>query len=225
MTARPLSPGQPVLDRPIEGSQIKGSQIKGRRIRSGLVRAMAVAVLAVLAGFGSATTASAHSQLERTDPADGSQVAALPEQITLTFNQDVLGVGTAVQVTGPGGSVVDGAPTVVDKEVRQAIRPGSVAGDYTVQWRVTSADGHPISGQFAFSAAAGSSAADPAAGNSGAGGSASGATGGNAPLIWLLVAFVAVLAAGVALARRTNSASRAEADGEASSQTKDVDAG
>ncbi|HST80736.1 MAG TPA: copper resistance CopC family protein [Kineosporiaceae bacterium] len=203
MTARPLSPG--------------------RQVRARLVRAMAVAGLAVLAGFGSATTASAHSQLEGTNPADGAQVAALPEQITLTFNQDVLGVGTAVQISGPGGSVVDGAPTVVDKEVRQAILPGSAAGDYTVQWRVTSADGHPISGQFAFSAAAGSGgsrAATSAAVDLPAGDS----TGGNAPLIWLLVAFVAVLAAGVALARRTNSASRAEAGGEGSAQTKDVDA-
>ncbi len=123
---------------------------------------MAVAVLLVVAGFGAATTAAAHSQLDRSNPADGARVAALPEQIKLTFNLNVLGLGAAVQVTGPEGNIADGRPTVVDKQLRQAVRPGSVAGDYTVLWRVTSADGHPISGRFTFSVAAGSGGADSA---------------------------------------------------------------
>ena len=207
MSARPLSPGR----------FVSGGQVKTR-----FVRAMAVAALLVVAGLGSATTASAHSQLERTDPANGAQLAALPDEITLTFNQGVLGVGTAVEVTGPAGSVIDGAPTVIDKEVRQAIRPGSAAGDYTVLWRVTSADGHPVSGQFTFSAAAGSSAAD-SANTSAADQVSGGATGGNAALIWLLLAFAALLVAGVALARRTNSAARAEPGGEGSSQREDAE--
>jgi len=207
MSARPLSPGR----------FVSGGQVKTR-----FVRAMAVAALLVVAGLGSATTASAHSQLERTDPANGAQLAALPDEITLTFNQGVLGVGTAVEVTGPAGSVIDGAPTVIDKEVRQAIRPGSAAGDYTVLWRVTSADGHPVSGQFTFSAAAGSSAAD-SANTSAADQVSGGATGGNAALIWLLLAFAALLVAGVALARRTNSAARAEPTGEGDSQSEDAE--
>jgi len=170
---------------------------------------MAVAGLLVVAALGAATTASAHSQLERTDPADGSQIAVLPDQITLTFNQNVLGIGDVLQVTGPGGSVSAGAPTVVDNQVTQAIQPGSAAGSYTVLWRVTSADGHPISGRFAFTAAAGSSgtavtstaAGGPTAASDVVG--EAGAGGVDAALVWLLIVCgVVVVAAGIFLATR-----------------------
>ena len=32
------------------------------------------------------------------------------------------------------------------------LQPGSPAGQYKVIWRVTSADGHPVSGKFSFTA-------------------------------------------------------------------------
>ena len=47
-----------------------------------------------------------------------------------------------------------GEPRLVDNTVTQALQPGSPAGRYVVEWRVTSADGHPISGTFSFTAAA-----------------------------------------------------------------------
>ena len=180
---------------------------------------MAVAGLLVVAALGAATTASAHSQLERTDPADGSQVAVLPDQITLTFNQNVLGLGDVLQVTGPGGSVSAGAPTVVDNQVTQAIQPGSAAGAYTVLWRVTSADGHPISGQFGFTAAAGSSGTAVTSTTDGGptaavsdladGGTDSG--GVNSALVWLLIGCAAVVvAAGLFLAARNAGPTRAD---------------
>lgn len=124
-----------------------------------LVRSIAVAGLLVATLFGAAGTASAHDVLESSNPADGSTVATLPDQITLTFNKNVLALGSVLKVTGPDGSVTQGKPTVTDNKVQQAIAPGSAAGDYSVVWRVTSADGHPISGEFAFSAKAGSKAA------------------------------------------------------------------
>ena len=39
----------------------------------------------------------------------------------------------------------------MDNEVRQSLAAGP-AGAYTVVWRVTSADGHPVSGTFGFTA-------------------------------------------------------------------------
>jgi hypothetical protein len=36
--------------------------------------------------------------------------------------------------------------------VSEHLQPGSPAGQYTVAWRVTSADGHPVSGRFSFTA-------------------------------------------------------------------------
>ncbi len=61
----------------------------------------------------------------------------------------------------------------MDDTVRQALAPGAPAGAYTVSWRVTSADGHPISDTFTFTARAASTAtAAPSASAAGASGDA-----------------------------------------------------
>jgi methionine-rich copper-binding protein CopC len=185
-------------------------------LRTGLARAALVAGLVGVVTFGAATAASAHNVLLRTSPANGSSVATLPANITLTFNEPALAIGSVMRVIGPGGDMASGPPVLVDRTVREAVRPGAPAGTYTVQWRVTSLDGHPISGQFSFTAAAGNGA--PAAGSASAGTSAataeatsaavpqaSGDTGSGSakPLVLvLLVAGVLVVGAGVFLAIR-----------------------
>jgi methionine-rich copper-binding protein CopC len=93
--------------------------------------------------------ASAHDVLRSTDPLDGAVVDHLPDRVVLTFDEPALAIGTEVVVTGPAGPVSDGPPQLVDAEVRQPVRAGP-AGRYTVLWRVTSADSHPVSGTFAF---------------------------------------------------------------------------
>jgi hypothetical protein len=187
-------------------------------LRANLARAAFVAAVVGLATFGGASAASAHNILLQTNPANGAQVATLPPDITLTFNEPALAIGSVMRIVGPGGDVAAGAPVLVDRTVRESIRPGSPAGAYTVQWRVTSLDGHPISGQFSFTAAAGSTAA--------AGGSTAGAlpqtsgdpgSGSAKPLVLILiVAGVLVVGAGVFLAIRrpgpTLAADEAESD-------------
>ena len=67
-------------------------------------------------------------------------------------DQPALALGTELIVTAPDGrNVADGPPTLVDTTVRQDLVGPLPAGRYTVVWRVTSADGHPISGSFTFS--------------------------------------------------------------------------
>ena len=104
------------------------------------------------------TTAEAHDILVGTSPANGSVTSIVPAQVTLTFNQPVLAVGTFVIVTGPAGQVQTGGAGVVDRTATQRLRAGSPAGRYTVAWRVSSADGHPASGQFSFTASSPSQA-------------------------------------------------------------------
>lgn len=56
-------------------------------------------------------------------------------------------LGTEVRVTGPDGSVVStGACEVLGDTVRHPLADGLAAGAYSVERRVTSADGHPITG-------------------------------------------------------------------------------
>ncbi|MFT4165423.1 MAG: copper resistance protein CopC [Microlunatus sp.] len=100
--------------------------------------------------YGTSQTAWAHNSLIGTTPSDGAQVEAGPAEVVLTFNEPAISTGTKVLVTGPDGLVTDGAPRLIDNTVRQDLKPGLPAGSYAVEWRVTSADGHPINGSFSF---------------------------------------------------------------------------
>lgn len=118
-------------------------------------------------------------------------MGATPSEIVLTFDQPAVAMGTRVVVTGPSGPVQTGTARLVDDTVTQAVAGGAPAGAYTVAWRVTSADGHPVSGTFTFtstSAGAGSppvaaapAPAEPAAGE---GGAPAGAAVGVAARCW-----------------------------------------
>lgn len=115
------------------------------RARSPFVALLLTVLLVAPAGV-----ASAHDELVGTDPQDGATVEE-PDDLVLTFSGNIAGLGAQVAVTGPdGGSVVDGAPEVNGTEVEQELVDDLAAGDYAVIWRVTSEDGHPISGEFSF---------------------------------------------------------------------------
>jgi len=132
------------------------SRLAARWLAAGVV---ALAALAVLAA-----PASAHNALRSVTPADGSTVEVAPETVDLVFDEPAIALGTQILVLGPdSNSVSAGEPILVDSAVSQPLAAERPAGTYTVQWRVTSADGHPISGQFTFSAssAAGVPAATP----------------------------------------------------------------
>jgi methionine-rich copper-binding protein CopC len=160
---------------------------------------VAVLLVGAAALLGSAAAASAHDALSSTSPSADSVVGALPEVVVLTFDQPALAIGTEVIVTGPNGPVTQGSPQLVDTEVRQPVR-GGPAGRYTVVWRVTSADGHPVSGTFAFTTeqarvdASGSAGPSVTATSSGSGQGAASPDGGGPVLVWG-VAVVALLVA------------------------------
>ncbi|MEO7754643.1 MAG: copper resistance CopC family protein [Terracoccus sp.] len=99
--------------------------------------------------------ASAHDVLQATDPGDGATVATLPASVNLTFSEPPLAMGTQVIVTGPAGTVSEGVTSIDGGVVRQAISATAPGGDYTVTYRVTADDGHPVTGSFAFYAAHG----------------------------------------------------------------------
>jgi methionine-rich copper-binding protein CopC len=121
---------------------------------------LAVVVVALLAGAGAA---QAHSTLVSADPADGSAVGSVPAQVTLTFSEPVEPLGTQVVVLAPDGRTVSSGDAVLaGTSVSEALVSGLPAGVYRVEWRVTSSDGHPVSGTFGFTAAAGSPTAGPA---------------------------------------------------------------
>lgn len=129
-------------------------------------------LLAVLLTFLAAAPGMAHDTLTDSAPADGDSGPA-PTEVELTFSGEIAAVGAAVEVSGPDGVVSEGAPEVDGATVIQTLAADVPAGDYQVVWRVTSSDGHPISGEYAFTV----EEAAPADGTGG--GDAADSTGGS----------------------------------------------
>ena len=122
-------------------------------VRSAVVRGVAVAGIAALGLVGLATSASAHDALVSTSPADGATVPVAPDFVALAYTEAPKALGTEISVAAPDGNIVsDGAAELVGTTVRQHLIANRPAGAYTVSWRVTSADGHPVSGTFGFTA-------------------------------------------------------------------------
>lgn len=117
-----------------------------------ILRIPVIAAVTLLMTFGGVTAASAHNVLESTSPTDGSSVAEVPHKITLTFDKPAESIGTVIQVKGPNDAVSVAKPKLVNSDVSAKVGGKLPAGKYTVTWRVTSADGHPVSGTFSFTA-------------------------------------------------------------------------
>ncbi len=111
--------------------------------------------------------AQGHARLTETYPADGDALADSPEQVQLWFNEPVEAEFDPVEVHDQGGVRVDEDDARVSPDDRRLLLVdlGDLReGSYTVEWRVTSADGHPVSGTYEFgvdASAAGSDAAEP----------------------------------------------------------------
>ncbi len=131
----------------------------------GLITVLSVLLAVALLGAG---PASAHDAVESTSPAAGATVPTPPDAVTLTLSNHPLTLGTQLKVSDAAGTDwADGGVQIVDNVVSQKLRTGAPAGLFTVQWRVVSADGHPIEGTFSFTATAaggGSAAAGTAPG-------------------------------------------------------------
>jgi hypothetical protein len=126
-----------------------------RSLRRALTAA-AAAVLLTAGGLLVAAPANAHDELVSTDPAADAAVDALPAQLTLTFSGELATDAGATELAvtdAAGASLADGDPVVEGTTVTQALT-GAASGAITVLWKVVSSDGHPISGQYAFTVTA-----------------------------------------------------------------------
>jgi copper resistance protein C len=107
----------------------------------------------VLVGTGM-PMARAHDEVVATVPAQGAVVAAPPERVELQLSRPAQALGTRVLVTGPDGAPVSLGPVELrDTTVAQPLDPDVPSGTYTLEWQVTSADGHPVSGTSTFTVA------------------------------------------------------------------------
>ncbi|ADG05125.1 copper homeostasis periplasmic binding protein CopC [Kyrpidia tusciae] len=129
-------------------------------------------VLIALLGGLFPPAAWAHAYLVKASPAPDSVVAAPPSHIQLWFSEPLESRFASVTVLDPGGKrVATGPPAADPRDGSSLVVPlegTSERGTYTVHWRVVSADGHPVEGNFVFSV--GTVSAAPAGGAETAGG-------------------------------------------------------
>lgn len=170
---------------------------------------LATALLALVLPLGPLPTANAaggvsamHNELLGTDPPDRAQLATGPARVVLTFELPAQSGFSTVVVTGPDGHTWHaGRATEAGATVVAPLRPLGPAGNYTVAWRIVSADGHPVRGTFQFTLTTpgpGTAAAAPPGT-----GSAVPATGSSLATGWPWLAGAgALLAVGIPLALR-----------------------
>lgn len=119
------------------------------RLRLGLLLVLPLLLAAWLAGAGQA---AAHDALVGSNPGAGTDLRKAPASLRLTFSDAVNATGTAIKVTDASGTQLQvGKPVVDDTVVTQRLRTTTVPGTIRVVWRVASADGHPVTGNFNFS--------------------------------------------------------------------------
>ena len=114
------------------------------------LRASLVACVAAVLALAGALPASAHAALVRSSPTSGSTLTAVPPEVALTFNESIDPQFTSVTVKSGSTTASTGKPTVEGATVYQSLDPRMDEGTYTVSYRVTSADGHPVSGSYTF---------------------------------------------------------------------------
>ncbi|MCZ2848500.1 copper resistance CopC family protein [Modestobacter sp. VKM Ac-2978] len=160
----------------------------------------------LLLGIG-APSARAHDALVSSSPSAGVAVPTAPSSVELEFSGTPLPLGTEVLVLGPDGAVAStGAAEIQDTTVVQPLTAGLPAGSYTVQWRSTSSDGHPLTGSWDFTVAAGSTPAPDAAAADAAPPSVAAATADPAlPVGWLVGGVLALGTAAALLLGRLRS--------------------
>lgn len=117
------------------------------------MRGAAIVSAVLLVAFGLPATAWAHANLERADPAPGSQLDQPPRQLQLFFSEAVDGSFSRVQLLNAQRDAVDRGDSHVapnDPRSLAVSLPDQVPnGVYTVSWRTLSAvDGHEVNGAY-----------------------------------------------------------------------------
>lgn len=120
------------------------------RLRVLLASVLVAATLPVVLVAG---PASAHDVLVSSDPAADASVSGDLDRVTLTLSEPPLSglqSGIVISVTDAGGSEHARGDVSTDGNTIGTAVDLTDAGPYRVRWRSVSVDGHPISGEYAF---------------------------------------------------------------------------
>src|SRR5215471_9621635 len=169
-----------------------------------LLRSAALVLGAVAATLLLAQPASAHADLVRSDPPDGSVLVHAPSVARLWFSEEISPKFSSARVVDRAGATIAGSRAQAgagDPRELTVELPSLGKGSYGLVWRVLAEDdGHTTSGVVVFTVGGGDAAAGtiPAAASAGAIGTA--ATPGGVLLRWLGLCALAGLVGCLAVA-------------------------
>ena len=121
------------------------------------MRKIYIPIVAALLGVALAPGAQAHSSVIETTPMYKSTLTLLPESVSIRFSEPPLEIEgkvvNTISVSSPDGAVIS-SPTTTIKGSTLAVSlvPSATQedGTYSVRYRMASADGHVISGNYEF---------------------------------------------------------------------------
>jgi methionine-rich copper-binding protein CopC len=122
--------------------------------RAGSRRFVALMGLSIAWLLLSCVPALAHARLVQEKPADGADLTESPDRVELRFSEPVDAEFSPLEVVrNSEGERVDKDNARVDPDDARVLvvdLEELTEGSYTVQWRVTSIDGHVVQGRYGF---------------------------------------------------------------------------
>lgn len=109
-----------------------------------------IAVVTLLVAALGTGSARAHAFLDHATPAVESTVATPPQEISLSFTQNLEPSFSTVQVTGPDGARVDAGKAQISGNTMRVGLKAAGPGTYHVHWHALSVDTHTTQGSFTF---------------------------------------------------------------------------
>jgi copper transport protein len=97
-----------------------------------------------------AGSSSAHAQLESTSPQQGAKLDATPQQVSITFSENITPASGGIRVLNAQQKRFDVGGADANGPVMSTNVTSLPDGAYVVVWQAVSADGHPISGSYTF---------------------------------------------------------------------------
>ena len=99
--------------------------------------------------------AQAHTELISSDPAAGSKLSTWPAEISLSFNEELQVIGNeksnfVVVNNAVGDQVSADDESLNGSTIKVSLDPNTIEGPVLVYYRVISADGHAVEGEYTF---------------------------------------------------------------------------
>lgn len=110
--------------------------------------ALACAVFGVV--ISAPSIASAHAALSSSNPKNNAKIELMPGHVSLTLNEPIREPAFVAVIAKDGSRVNSQIINVQDKTATSEITKLAAAGAYKVNYRIVSADGHPVTGTVEF---------------------------------------------------------------------------